>query len=208
MTVRSATRFSPFAAIAMLRVLLVMGHIGCAGEAAFSDDATGSASSGSRATNTRSVSSVVKNDGQASAKVSRAALAKLGAKVKRNADGKIVDIQINNANFKDVDLAHLEGMSALQRLAVVADFTDAGLVHLKGLTSLQMLSLDKTQGYRRRRQRIAEGVARLHDHALSPAAPRRTEVVGTTYWKLPGTVPDARSRIPGRLRMQSGGITT
>ena len=84
-----------------------------------------------------------------------------------------------------------------------------GLAHLKGLTSLQMLSLDKTQGYRRRRQRIAEGVARLHDHALSPAAPpRRTEVVGTTFWKLPGTVPDARSRLPGRLRMQSGGITT
>ena len=58
-----------------------------------------------------------------------------------NAGGEAVEISLNNANVNDANLAHLEGMTTLEQLGVVANITDAGFVYLKGLTKLEKLTL-------------------------------------------------------------------
>ena len=67
-----------------------------------------------------------------------AALEKLGAKIKRNTGGESVEIFLNNANVNDAHLAHLEGMTTLEQLSVMANFTNAGLVYLQSLTKLRI----------------------------------------------------------------------
>ena len=42
-----------------------------------------------------------------------------------------------------MDLPHLEGMTTLEQLDVMADFTDAGLRQLKGLTNLQRIDVTR-----------------------------------------------------------------
>ncbi len=76
---------------------------------------------------------------------SLAALKKLRARIQRNKQGEIVQVDLTNTSITDSGLKHLKGLAKLQRLMLDNDeISDDGLVHLKGLVSLQDLSLAGT----------------------------------------------------------------
>ena len=77
----------------------------------------------------------------------KARLEKLGAKIKRNEQGEIVEVKLSRKReVTDAGLVHLSGLTSLQTLYLIdTQITDAGLVHLAGLTSLQTLILWSTQ---------------------------------------------------------------
>ena len=71
---------------------------------------------------------------------------KLGAKIKRNEQGDVVGVYLQNTPITDAGLVHLAGLTNLQTLSLRdTPVTDAGLVHLAGLTNLEHLNLDNTQ---------------------------------------------------------------
>jgi len=75
--------------------------------------------------------------------VSVAKLEELGADIKRNHQGDIVQVRTHDSLLiKDADLVHLKRMINQQTLSLPRRITDAELVHLKGLTKLEVLGLD------------------------------------------------------------------
>ena len=73
---------------------------------------------------------------------SLAVLKKLGAKIKRNAQGEVVDVSLANESVTDEGLAHLKGLNSLKELDLGGtSISDDGLVHLKGLKKLEGLFL-------------------------------------------------------------------
>ena len=75
-----------------------------------------------------------------------AALKKLGARIKQDDQGEVVEVSIASTKVTDADLVHLKGLTNLQSLRLGdTQVTDAGLVHLKGLTKLQTLHLRHTE---------------------------------------------------------------
>jgi len=71
-----------------------------------------------------------------------AALKKLGARIKQDDQGEVVEGLLNGRKITDAGLVHLKGMTKLESLDFrYTQITDAGLVHLKGLTSLVRLEL-------------------------------------------------------------------
>ena len=91
-----------------------------------------------------------------------AALETIGAKIKRNDQGEVVEVSLRLSRkitvggqtthlhqptkITDAGLVYLKGLTNLQNLNLaVPQITDAGLVHLKELTNLQTLNLSATQ---------------------------------------------------------------
>ena len=76
-----------------------------------------------------------------------AALEKIGATIKRNERGEVVEIVLYGTSVTDSGLVHLKGLTKLETLGLgfCPKITDAGMVHLKGLTNLQSLDLRKTK---------------------------------------------------------------
>ena len=78
-----------------------------------------------------------------------AALKKLGARIKQDDHGEVVEISIASTKITDTDLVHLKGLTNLQSLVIgiglQSQVSDAGLVHLKGLANLEVLHLAATQ---------------------------------------------------------------
>ena len=76
-----------------------------------------------------------------------AAPEKLGAKIKRNEQGDIVEVSLSNKkDVTDAGLVHLTGLTKLEALNLInTDITDAGLVYLKALSGLEKLSLFGTK---------------------------------------------------------------
>jgi hypothetical protein len=63
------------------------------------------------------------------------------------------------SDFRDADLANVEGMDQLEQVSIKADkVTDAGLLHLRDLNTLKVLGLQSTSvtadGVRRLRQAL------------------------------------------------------
>ena len=76
----------------------------------------------------------------------KARLEELGARIKVNEQGQIVEVDLFDTQITDAGLVSLEGLTSLQELNLShARITDAGLVHLKGLSNLLQLYLDNTQ---------------------------------------------------------------
>ena len=73
-------------------------------------------------------------------------LKKLGAYIRRNEQGEVVEVVFNFNDITDAGLVHLKGMTKLQWLRLIGSIkvTNAELLHLKGLTKLQRLSLIET----------------------------------------------------------------
>ena len=75
-----------------------------------------------------------------------AALAKIGAEIKRDDQGEVVEVNLALTKITDADLVHLKGLTKLQTLGLAhTKVTDGGLVHLKGLAKLQTLNLMRTK---------------------------------------------------------------
>ena len=71
-----------------------------------------------------------------------AVLKKLGAKIKRNAQGEVVDASLANGSVTNEGLVHLKGLSSLKELDLGGtSISDDGLVHLKVLKKLEGLFL-------------------------------------------------------------------
>ena len=69
-------------------------------------------------------------------------LKKLGASIRRNEQGEVVEVVFNFNDITDAGLVHLTGMTNLQTLSLSgSNITDPGIVHLKGLNKLQKLYL-------------------------------------------------------------------
>jgi len=68
-----------------------------------------------------------------------------GAKIERNEQGEVVEVDLGSSRITDTGLVHLKGLTSLQTLNLSGSITDSGLVHLKGLTNLQQLYLEDTQ---------------------------------------------------------------
>ena len=131
----------------MKRLLLVMGMVGCGGEAPPAGDATSpSPPKGSQV-------EVDERPAQAADADPVATLETLGVEIKRNEQGEVVTVNfdtplvafVNREATTDTVLVHLKGLTNLQDLNLPSQITDAGLVHLKGLTNLQDLNLMQTQ---------------------------------------------------------------
>ena len=74
-----------------------------------------------------------------------AALKKLGARIKQDDQGNVVELNLSRSKITDAGLLHLKALTGLQLLGLgTTQITDAGLVHLKGLTNLQTLNLGQT----------------------------------------------------------------
>ena len=74
-----------------------------------------------------------------------AALKKLGATIKQNEQGEVVEVNLGGS-ITDAGLVHLKGLANLQALDLAfTKITDSGLVHLKGLVNLQTLDLAFTK---------------------------------------------------------------
>ena len=75
-----------------------------------------------------------------------AALEKLRAKITRNEQGEVVNVNLSGTQITDAGLVHLKEMRNLQCLGLSGtQVSDAGLVHLKGLTNLKELALTSTK---------------------------------------------------------------
>ena len=74
-----------------------------------------------------------------------AALEQLGAKVKRNAQGEVLEVDCRNTEITDANLVHLSGLTTLEWLGLPSQITDQSLVHLKGLTGLHGITLVNSQ---------------------------------------------------------------
>ena len=82
-------------------------------------------------------------------------LKKLGAYIRRNEQGEVVEVVFNFNDITDTGLVHLKDLTRLKTLSLhQTKITGAGLVHLKGLTNLQKLFLYETEV-------TAEGIADL-----------------------------------------------
>ena len=85
------------------------------------------------------------NDSQAKA-ASLAALKKLGAYIRRDEQGEVVEVNLMNTQITDAGLVHLKELTELQTLFLGdTQITDAKLVRLKGLNNLQELYLTGTK---------------------------------------------------------------
>ena len=70
----------------------------------------------------------------------------LGAKIERNQQGEVVEVDLNGTQVTDAGLVHLKGMTKLKELGLEGTgVTDAGVMHLKGLTTLEELRLYYTR---------------------------------------------------------------
>jgi Leucine-rich repeat (LRR) protein len=75
-----------------------------------------------------------------------AALKKLGATIKQNEQGEVVEVSLRNRKLTDAGLVHLKGLTNLQTLSLGGTrITGAGLVHLKGLAKLETLNIRDCQ---------------------------------------------------------------
>jgi len=76
-----------------------------------------------------------------------AALKKVSAKIERNEQGEVVEVNLGgNTQITDAGLANVKGLTQLQSLNLNGTkITDAGLEHLKGLANLQTLDLEATR---------------------------------------------------------------
>lgn len=84
-------------------------------------------------------------DRRISEDVAAAALAKLGAKLRRDEAGQIIEVDLGERNTTDEGLARLVGLRAVAELSLHrTKITSAGLVHLKELTTLKRLFLSDT----------------------------------------------------------------
>ena len=74
-----------------------------------------------------------------------AKLAGIGAKLRRDDAGRIVEVDLGERKTTDADLVHLVGLRALEELSLhQTRITGAGLVHLKGLTTLKRVFFSDT----------------------------------------------------------------
>ena len=74
-----------------------------------------------------------------------ATLAGIGAKLRRDDAGRIVEVDLGERKTTDADLVHLVGLRALEELSLhQTRITGAGLVHLKGLTTLKRVFFSDT----------------------------------------------------------------
>ena len=74
-----------------------------------------------------------------------AKLVGIGAKLRRDDAGRIVEVDLGERKTTDADLVHLVGLRALEELSLhQTRITGAGLVHLKGLTTLKRVFLSDT----------------------------------------------------------------
>ena len=63
------------------------------------------------------------------------ALQKLGAKIERDDQGRVVELSLVRTKITDAGLVHIKGLANLQHLYLYrTKITNAGLVHLMGLT--------------------------------------------------------------------------
>ena len=68
-----------------------------------------------------------------------------GAKITKNEQGEVVEVDLYGTQITDAGLVHLKDLTNLQRLYLdQTQVTDAGLVHLKGLTTLTVLDIKNT----------------------------------------------------------------
>ena len=75
-----------------------------------------------------------------------AALQKAGAKLARNAEGQIIEVDLGETSATDAVLVHLVGLAHVQEISLYqTKITNAGLKHLKNLTNLQTLRLSGTK---------------------------------------------------------------
>jgi len=76
----------------------------------------------------------------------RTAVAWLGKLAGENLSVDVNRVYLDNTQITDAELAHLRGLTHLQRLSLDGtQVTDAGLRHLKGLTYLTVLVLSGTK---------------------------------------------------------------
>ena len=136
----------------VLVVVLLLGIAGCGGEETSPGDAatpSSAAISPVKSENAAAGAPKTKADelaAQAAGADTVATLEKLGAKIKRNEQGEVVEGLLNGRKITDAGLVHLKGMTKLESLDFrYTQITDAGLVHLKGMTNLQTLSLRDTK---------------------------------------------------------------
>lgn len=84
-------------------------------------------------------------DRRVSEDVAAAALAKLGAKLRRDEFGQIIEVDLGERSTTDAELAQLVGLRAVSEISLHrTKVTGAGLVHLKKLTTLKRLFLSDT----------------------------------------------------------------
>jgi WD40 repeat protein len=95
-----------------------------------------------------------------------AALKKLGARIKQDDQGNVVELNLSRSKITDAGLVHLKGLPELQKLNIFfcPKITDAGLVHLKGMANLQELNLTGTKF-------TDAGVAQLQDLQVAVISP-------------------------------------
>ena len=70
-----------------------------------------------------------------------------GAKITKNEQGEVVEVDLYRKKISDAGLADIKGLTSLEALNLNScrQVTDAGLVHLKGLTNLEDLDLGETK---------------------------------------------------------------
>ncbi len=74
-----------------------------------------------------------------------AALARIGAKLKRDDAGRITEVDLGEQKTTDADLVHLVGLRAVEELSLhQTRITGAGLVHLAKLTTLKRVFFSDT----------------------------------------------------------------
>jgi hypothetical protein len=77
-------------------------------------------------------------DRRMSEDVAAAALSKLGARLRRDDAGRIIEVDLGERSTIDAELVHLVGLRAIEEINLHrTKITGVGLVHLKGLTTLK-----------------------------------------------------------------------
>ena len=74
-----------------------------------------------------------------------AALSRLGAKLKRDDAGRLIEVDLGERSTTDAGLVHLVGLTRVREISLHrTKITSAGLVHLERLTTLERLFLSDT----------------------------------------------------------------
>ena len=129
-----------------------------------------------------------------------AAFTKLGGKIDKNAEGRIVGLNLANQQVSDANLAHLAALPDLEKLVLWgADITDAGIEHLAPLSLIWQSCSHNPLSF-------VSPLSSAKPESVTPGQRSfsRSRLVRLARWTMPSSDTSAQPRRSSTRSLESG----